>query len=176
MPSLNIGGAAKLESYFIYDGMTQIGTVGAETTTFTYSGVTSGLAYTITVSAVSLIGEGPKSNPLLIWAVDTPSAPSLSLLDTNRSSCTVSWSEVTPPMNSLITGYRLYVDDGLDGDYQLAYDGKDRPSVLMKTVEGLSSRLTYRLKVTALNKAGEGAESSSITCFTVTIPGQPGTP
>jgi len=130
----------------------------------------------MTVSAVSVIGEGPKSNPLQIWAVNTPSAPLLSLSDTARSSCSVYWSAVSPPSNSLITGYRLYIDDGLDGDYQIAYDGTDKPSVLSRTVEGLEPRLTYRLKVSAINKAGEGAQSNVITCFTVTIPGQPGTP
>jgi len=32
------------------------------------------------------------------------------------------------------------------------------------------------LKVVAANKAGQGAESNIVTCYTVTIPGQPGKP
>jgi hypothetical protein len=84
----------------------------------------------MSVSAVSVIGEGSRSNPLQIWAVNTPDAPTISLVDTNRSSCSVSWTEVSPPTNSLITGYRLYVDDGHDGDFALAYDGQDQSSVL----------------------------------------------
>jgi hypothetical protein len=88
----------------------------------------------------------------------------------------VSWTAVVPPTDSLITGYRLYIDDGLDGPFHLAYDGKDRPSVLERTVDGLIARHNYRLKVSAINKAGEGVKSTEVSCFTVTIPGQPGTP
>ena len=121
--SQDIGGAAKLDSYFIYDGNTKVGVVGAETTRFTYSTVTAGLPYSMAVSAVSVIGEGPLSNPLLIWAINVPSAPTLSLTDTSRSSCTVNWTAITPPANSLITGYLLYVDDGLDGFYKVAFNG-----------------------------------------------------
>ena len=39
------------------------------------------------------------------------------------------------------------------------------------TVDGLESRTTYRLLVRAFNKAGSGANSTVITCYTVTIPG-----
>jgi len=63
--------------------------VDANLKTFSYTEVTAGQAYAITISAVSVIGEGPKSNPLTIWAIDIPNSPTLSLTDTNRSSCTV---------------------------------------------------------------------------------------
>jgi len=49
----------------------------------------AGQSYHITVSAVSLVGEGEQSNPLTIWAIDLPAAPPLSLIDTSRESCTV---------------------------------------------------------------------------------------
>lgn len=175
-PTLDVGGAAKLDQYFIYSSEVQVDTVNSDTLEFTFTGVTAGQAYSMSVSAVSAIGEGPRSNPVQVWAVDLPAAPTLSLVDTNRSSCSVAWTAVTPPANTLITGYRLYVDDGLDGDFVLAYDGKDKPSAFTRSVEGLEPRLIYRLKVAAMNKAGEGVQSTAITCYTVTIPGQPGTP
>lgn len=125
---------------------------------------------------MSLIGEGPKSNPLTIWAINVPSAPTLTLTDTSRDSCSLEWTAVSPPTNSLITGYLVMIDDGLDGDFQIGYDGSTNPSKVFSTIEGLASRTTYRLKVLAINKAGQGTESEEITCFTVTIPGQPGTP
>lgn len=34
----------------------------------------------------------------------------------------------------------------------------------------------YKLQVFAVNKAGDGANSTAVTCFTAAIPGQPGTP
>ena len=63
------------------------------------------------------------------------------------------------------------IDDGLGGQYSVAYDGKTNPSLLAVTVDGLESRTTYRLLVRAFNKAGSGANSTVITCYTVTIPG-----
>lgn len=58
----------------------------------------------------------------------------------------------------------------------MAYDGTSTPSQISYTVQGLTSRTTYRLKVYGINKAGDGVKSDIITCFTATVPGQPGTP
>jgi hypothetical protein len=76
----------------------------------------------------------------------------------------------------LITGYQVLIDDGLDGAFSVGYDGSTNPSRVNTVISGLTSRTTYRLKVIAQNKAGNGIESAMITCFTVTIPNQPGTP
>lgn len=116
------------------------------------------------------------SNPLTIWAVDLPDAPDLSRTDTSQESCSLLWTAVDPPADSLITGYVLYIDDGLDGPYTVVYDGRDKSSKLSHTVTDLVARRQYRLKVSAWNKAGEGDQSDVVTCFTVSIPGRPGTP
>lgn len=176
MPSSDVGGAAKLESYNIYSGSTLIGNVPDDELQFTYSSVVAGTSYRISISSVSLIGEGAQSNPLTIWAINLPSAPTLTLTDTSRDSCSVQWSIVSPSANSLITGYLVYIDDGLDGDFVIGYNGQDNPSQISTTIEGLTSRSIYRLKVAATNKAGIGAESDEITCYTVAVPGQPGRP
>ena len=179
VPPTDIGGAAKLDGYKVYSGTsTLLASIDPETLEYTLDGllVTPGDSYSIRISSFTAIGEGAQSNPLTIWAIDLPDAPILSRIDTNSDSCSVQWTAVTPPSNSLITGYMLYVDDGLDGDYTLAYNGMDKPSTLAYTADGLVARRQYRLKVTALNKAGEGAESDPVTCYTVSVPGQPGTP
>jgi len=84
----------------------------------------------MSVSAVTLIGEGPRSNPLSIWAVNIPNAPTVSLTETSRDSCTIEWTAVEPPINSLITGYIVYIDDGLDGPFKVGYNGDLNPSKL----------------------------------------------
>lgn len=43
-------------------------------------------------------------------------------------------------------------------------------------IDGLNSRTTYRMLVRGFNKAGSGANSTVVTCYTVTVPGQPGKP
>ena len=53
----------------------------------------------------------------------------------------------------------------------MANDGKTNPSLFSAVIDGLESRTTYRLLVRAFNKAGSGANSTVITCYTVTVPG-----
>lgn len=156
--SVEVGGAAKLESYNVYIGTTLVQTVSAQTLEYTHSeGLTAGNSYKVSISAVSLIGEGPKSNPLTMWAIDVPSAPTaLTLTQTSRDSCSVQWTAINPPPNSLITGYVVLIDDGLDGAFSVGYDGSSNPSKVFTTVENLTQQTTYRLKVYALNKAGKG--------------------
>lgn len=84
----------------------------------------------MSVSAVTLIGEGPRSNPISIWAVSVPNAPSVSLTETSRDSCKIQWTAVQPPLNSLITGYIVLIDDGLDGPFKIGYNGDLNPSKL----------------------------------------------
>lgn len=76
------------------------------------------------------------------------------------------------PQKWLVTGYHIYIDDGLDGEFGLAY--KAQPSETIKEIAGLTERTIYRLKIATQNKAGLGAFSDPITCFTVTVPGVPG--
>lgn len=70
----------------------------------------------------------------------------------------------------------MLIDDGLDGPFKIGYDGSGNPAELSTVISGLEQRTTYRLQAVALNKAGSGVKSEILTCFTVTIPGQPGTP
>jgi hypothetical protein len=63
------------------------------------------------------------------------------------------------------------IDDGLDGDFRIGYDGSQNPSKVFETIDNLNERTTYRLKVYATNKSGNGAESSIVTCYTVATPG-----
>lgn len=176
MASSDIGGASRLESYKIYVNDQVVATVSAGVLEYTYNAVVAGQSYLVTISAESLIGEGPKSNPLTIWAVSVPTAPTLTLTETTRDSCSVTWTPITPPANSLITGYVVLIDNGVDGPFKIGYDGRQNPSKVFTTIESLTAQTTYRLKVYATNKSGKGAESDIITCYTVTIPGQPGRP
>jgi hypothetical protein len=111
-----------------------------------------------------------------MWAIETPEAPVLSITDTSRDSCSVAWTALTPPTDSLITGYVLLIDDGASGEFREAYDGRTKPSTVHATIFGLSPMTTYQLTGYATNKAGNGANATQITCHTATVPGVPGTP
>ncbi len=75
----------------------------------------------------------------MFYAVYTPDAPVLAISSTTRDSCTVEWSAVSPPTNSLIYGYVISIDNGKgSGVYTVAYDGSLNPSTLEATITGLS--------------------------------------
>lgn len=137
IPTHDIGGASKLDNYNIYEGSTLIDTVSPSTLTYTYSTVTAGNSYLISISSVTAIGEGPKSLAKKFWAVDTPTSPTVSVVSTTRDSCKVSWTAVTPPANSLITGYVILIDDGKGGPYRVAYNGVNNPSLLTYNIKNL---------------------------------------
>jgi hypothetical protein len=89
--SSDIGGASKLEAYNVYVDGTLVTENGlpASSLEYRYEGATAGQSYKVSITSVTLIGEGPKSNPLTIWAVDVPSATTLLVTDTTRDTCSV---------------------------------------------------------------------------------------
>lgn len=111
--------------------------VSPQTLEYTLGTVSAGISYSVAISAYGIIGEGAKSLDSLFWAINTPTAPVLSVLKTSRDSCTLSWTAVPPPAFSLITGYILLIDDGLGGDFSVAYDGSVNPSLQTYSVENL---------------------------------------
>ena len=129
------------------------------------------------IGSKSVIGSGEtRSFPTRIFAVATPSAPTLSVTDTTRDSCSVAWSDVTPPATSLITGYVVLIDDGKSRSFRVGYDGRNDPSNFEATIFGLTQMTSYRLVAFAVNKAGDGANSTEVICHTAQTPGVPGTP
>lgn len=83
---------ALLTNYKIYDNTTLIATVSSNTLEHTYSVTTPGQSFMISIQSVSLIGDGyKKSLQTLIWAAETPSAPTLTITNTSRDSCSLQW-------------------------------------------------------------------------------------
>ena len=78
-----------------------------------------------------------------MWAIDTPEAPVISMTDTSRDSCSVAWTALSPPANSLITGYVLLIDDGASGEFREAFNGRTKPSTVDATIFGLTPMTTY---------------------------------
>jgi hypothetical protein len=87
-PTTDVGGASKIDAYKIYaNGNTLIDTVSPQTLSYAFKTVTEGTSYLISISAVSIIGEGAKSLDTLMWAINTPDASALTVTNTTRDSC-----------------------------------------------------------------------------------------
>jgi hypothetical protein len=57
------------------------------------------------------------------------------------------------------------MDDGLNGEYSLIYDGAGDPHTVKYLAQGLVIGLPYRFKVKALNINGGGPESNIVTIY-----------
>ncbi len=134
-------GGGIVSSYKVYMNGVSIATVASNVFTYTVStGLTSGNSYSFAISSVSNIGEGDLSYSSMFFAIDTPAAPTLLVETSTRDSCTLSWNQVPAPLNSVITGYVIEIDDGLQsGVYNIGYDGSTNPSDLKATIYNLQA-------------------------------------
>jgi len=75
-----------------------------------------------------------------------------------RTQITVKW-QLGTSLDSPVTGYRLYSDLGLKGDFFMIYDGFGNINKLFYTHAGLTTGLIYEYKVEVLNFNGQSETS-----------------
>ena len=101
---------------------------------------------------------------LIVGLGDQPPAPQnlhVDLLTRKFDSFLVKWDIIT--VSDLpIRGYVLSIDDGLKGDFKIAYDGSFNPQLTEYLISGLVAARTYRLKVYATDVNGKGVDSDII--------------
>jgi len=136
--------------------------------TCTISGVTNGVAQTVTVVATSAVGSGAASSPSSsITPRTVPAAPSISAVTPGVSSIDVSWAAPANDGGATIT---QYVATALPGGAQCFGAGVDTGC----TISSLTNGLTYTVTVAAVNTAGTGASSAASPNVTPrTTPGAP---
>jgi hypothetical protein len=160
-------GGLAIMNYTIYYNGYSVNTVGP-VTSYTLTGLTSGLLYAIYVSATNAIGEGPYSNIIYEAPISVPGAPTgLSGIPGNQQ-ITLSW---TAPINnggSNILNYNVYYSTD-----NINFTQINVGNVITYTILSLTNTLTYYIYVTAQNIIGEGAATSTITAIPSQIPGPP---
>ena len=73
-------------------------------------------------------------------------------------------------------GYRLYMDDGYNGNFQMIYDGIGYPNILSYTVTGLVTGLPYNFKLRSYNVNGASPYSAITTIYSCLRPTNVTTP
>lgn len=165
----DLGDGGDLE--LIYDGSTKPNTLK-----YTVGGLTTGLSYLFTVSALNVNGESDMSDTVEIFAclkpsnLDTPTK-----VTSSTTSITIAWEE--PDDNGCpIQSYSIYRDDGASGSIDTEVDSanvRNKPSLREYEITGLSpSGSTFRFRVYATNAAGT-VESYPLSVILASVPVTP---
>jgi fibronectin type 3 domain-containing protein len=163
-----------ITGYKVYRGTTSGGetlltTLGA-VTSWTDTGVANNTTYFYKVSAVNGVGESALSGEKSATPAGAPGAPTLNSAVGGNSSVTLNWAAPASNGGSAITGYKVYRGTTSGGETLLTTLG------LVTTyldVAGIQNGTAYYYKVTAVNAAGEGAQSNEGSAIPASAPGAP---
>lgn len=122
------------------------------------TGLTLGTSYKVQVSALNEIGESALSPSNMIVFANLPDEPDSLTLTPNDSPATilVEWTAPASVNGDDVSGYKVYVDNGRGGPFNLAFDASEFPSSYSYTINDLDCGYLYMVRVTAINVVGEG--------------------
>ena len=131
-------------------------------TSCTVNPLTNGQAYTFTVTATNVAGDGPPSDPSApVTPRTTPGAPTGVSGTPGNGKVTVSWSAPADNGGASITGYTA---TAAPGGATCASNGTSCE------ITGLTNGQAYTFTVFATNAAGDGPPSSPSATVTPTAP------
>ena len=117
-------------------------------------------------------GDSVSSDEAAFALAAYPSSPiNVAKVDASSSltSIYLEW-DVVADYEVNVIGYRVYMDTGGDGNFQLLFDGHNQPGINHFEATGLQTGGRYRFKVAALNFNGEGDASEEIELFSCLPP------
>ena len=143
----------------------------------TITGLTNGVGYDVQLRAVNAAGAGPWSDS----ATGTPQAkagpPSIDSLTPGSRSLVVAWSAPDSDGGAVITSYdvryiRSDAPDKTDGNWAVE-EGIWSSGTLRYTLSGLTGGAEHDVQVRAVNAAGVGSWSATVSGRPQTVPGPP---
>ena len=137
------------------------------TTTYTVTNLTDGVAYTFQVRAVNGAVPGPASDEA--GALSAPAKPTGLEAHAGSTEVTLQWDW---PKNLSITSWEYQQNSG-DWTEIPCTSPCDPRTLIMYKVTGLTNGTSYSFKIRAVNTAGNGAESDSVSATPIAVPGQP---
>jgi hypothetical protein len=141
---------------------------GQSSTSFTVTGLSLNSSYDFTVIASNSAGQGPTSN-ILTTTIVTNSAPlsvpgqmsAITVSANSSTTATVSW--MAPSSGGAATSYTIQYRVTGSGNWSGFVSGVLTTS---QAITGLSAGVSYDFSVYAVNSAGSGAVSGTVTCVT----------
>lgn len=178
-PSYNGGFAITQVNVYINNDPPKV--LNQSINTYAITDLTVGETLKVQISAVNEVGEGPKSVASSLLFANVPSAPEITLIPTagDINTILVSWKAPADENGDSASGYKVYLDNGLGGPFNLIFDGSAFPSrfsfLAGETTELLTCGRLYQARVTALNVAGE-SDSDTVSVYLGNVPSNPKSP
>ena len=139
------------------------------TSPVTISGLTNGQAYYVKLRAVNGLGFGPDSNT---WSTTTtprttPDAPTLSSVTRGYRQLTANFSAPAFNGGSAITDYEYSTNGGS------TWASMGQSGTTAYVITGLADFTSYDVRVRAVNVAGGGAHSATVSAYTAGVTNAP---
>ena len=142
----------------------------------TVTGLTNGTAYYFRVYAVNSVGTSSASAPSSpVTPLTVPTAPTITQITTGNATLSVAFTAASDGGNP-ITTYQYSTDGG--ATWQTRTVGSTSSPLVITALStngttALANGTTYSVRIRAVNSAGTGSASSSVTATPTTVPGAP---
>ncbi len=152
-------------------GCTGMSVSSGTATSSTIGGLTSGAAYTFTVTATNAIGTStPSSASNSVTTPTVPGAPAIGTATAGTAQATVKWTAPVSNGGSAITGYVVTPYIGSAAQTPQTFVS----TATTEVVTGLTNGTAYTFTVAAVNAVGTGGASAASNAVTpATVPGAP---
>ena len=144
---------------------TDIPNSNSRTNTYTVTGLTNGISYTIQVRALTVLQQSPpatlRATPL--GPAGRPAAPTITEVNVSDGAFTVHWRPAPEDSRAPDTGYRVrHRQTGVGAWTTTNYGGEFAGrTVFMQRITGLTNRTHYEVQVATRNRLGTGDYSAS---------------
>ena len=156
----------KIERQTGAGSFTEVGTVGANVTTFANTGLANNTQYTYRVRAYNDAGESNPSNQITL-RTGVPAAPTeLSAVRASSSQINLTWTDNA----NNETGFKIERRTGTGSFTEVGTVGAN---VTSYSNTGLANNTQYTYRVRAYNDAGDSAYSNEATALTGSLPEAP---
>ncbi|MFG1605008.1 fibronectin type III domain-containing protein [Actinoplanes sp. NPDC049265] len=137
---------------------------GTSSLTATVTGLDNGTSYPIRVRATTDVGPGAPSDAAPVTPVTTPGPPTGLNASAGDARATLIFTAPATDGGTPVTGYQVSLDDGATW----------APLAADRVIPGLTNGTTYTVRVRAVNAAGPGPASESVSATPVSgLPGAP---
>jgi prepilin-type N-terminal cleavage/methylation domain-containing protein len=134
-----------------------------------------GVSYSVRLRAVNAAGPGPASAVRTYRRIAAASAPTITAITPGNANLSVAFSAPTNDGAAAITTYEYSTDNGTT--WRTRPSGTTASPLVITTTSATNSTLTngtsYPVRIRAVNAAGDGEASSSVTATPATTPGAP---